>query len=259
MNVSSVRKIRGQAGQLIRMPRKIRKGVFGLAGFRRPKVFAIGFNKTGTSSLNQLFATLGYDAYHGPGWRSQGPSSWLLNSRDAFSDGIPLDLDAIDHGFPGSHFILQVRSLEPWLLSRLAHIRRAKARGETAFAPDWDDTEEAVVHWIRQRTQYHALVLRKFADRRLLVIDYTRDAHANEKVASFLGKTVQPSRYWANQVEKAPDQSHLDLISSAFSRLGVTDRQSNILTPSLVQDGENDNLCCDTRELNDSGIWGKGS
>lgn len=102
--------LRRKAGQLARMPRRSLKGTLGMAGVRRPKVFAIGFNKTGTSSLDHLFAVLGYDTYHGTIWRSERPDGWFLNSRDAFSDGIPHDLDAIDAGFPGSRFILQVRT-----------------------------------------------------------------------------------------------------------------------------------------------------
>ena len=55
------------------------------------KVFAVGFNKTGTTSLDALFKSLGLTAYHGVKWRTCDDLE-LLRSYDCFSDGIPKDL-----------------------------------------------------------------------------------------------------------------------------------------------------------------------
>ena len=79
---------------------------------RREKVFAIGFNKSGTSSLHALFKSLGLSSYHGVEWRTCQDDD-LLQSYDCFSDDIPADLPKLDRMFPGAKFILQVRELAP--------------------------------------------------------------------------------------------------------------------------------------------------
>lgn len=225
--------------RLCRAKRSIRRttlGVSGYFGIRRSKVFAIGFNKTGSSSIHALFLEIGLDSYHGTEWRSKKPRSWLLNSRDAFGDGIPRDLNLLDHNFPNSHFILQVRNLEPWLFSRLAHIRRAKDRGDTNFAEDWDETEYAIAQWIKKRNSYHLSVLRKFQERPLLIIDYTRDPLAARKVASFLQVDRDVSKPWVYRSARKPLQAHQEMVKSVFEELGITDEDanSNILARSLL-------------------------
>ena len=75
------------------------------------KVFAIGFNKTGTVSLHEVFIELGYHSNHGEYWRSTN-SIWFHTLFDAFCDGIPDDFKILDKRYPNSKYILQVRNLD---------------------------------------------------------------------------------------------------------------------------------------------------
>lgn len=94
---------------------------------KRTKVFIIGRNKTGTTSMESVLKTLGYRVGH------QGQAELLLEdwgrrdfrrivhyckSADAFQD-VPFSLDftyqILDYAFPESKFILTVRnSAEQW-------------------------------------------------------------------------------------------------------------------------------------------------
>lgn len=91
------------------------------------KLFVIGCNKTGTSSLEQALSSLGFRM----GSQKVGESlieDWaqrkfdnlvkFCNTADAFQD-VPFSLDytyqILDHAFPGSKFILSVRNnSEEW-------------------------------------------------------------------------------------------------------------------------------------------------
>ena len=117
-------------------------------GLARNKVFAVGFNKSATTSLHTLFESLGLASYHGVEWSSYHRMA-LLHSYDCFSDGPPADLAKLDASFPGAKFILQVRDLESWLYSRLAHIQRLRQLNAHRATRWWDDTEYAVKFWIK--------------------------------------------------------------------------------------------------------------
>ena len=172
-------------------------------GLRKKKVFAIGFNKTGTSSLHQLFKSLGRPSYHGTEWRS-GTNRKLLNSYDCFSDDIPENLSGLDYLYPGSKFILQVRDLDSWVFSRLAHIERRKTVDGYAIGNEWDTSKKAVKSWILKRNRYHLFVLDYFTNRPedLLVLNFIRDEFAVEKIVQFLGETTEmhkPDQFYFTQ------------------------------------------------------------
>jgi hypothetical protein len=106
---------------------------------QRPKVFGVGFQKTGTSSLDDAFRILGYRADKGvfintPDKRSIHIPPPLTNANvlarvlplaynhDAFSDNPwPLLFREMDARFPGSKFILTVRDPQRWLASLERH------------------------------------------------------------------------------------------------------------------------------------------
>jgi hypothetical protein len=96
----------------------------------RPKVFCVGMNKTGTTSLKDMLKRFGYTvASQARGellldaWleRDFAPIVRFCRSADAFQD-IPFSLDysyqALDAAFPGSRFILSIRdSPQQWFES----------------------------------------------------------------------------------------------------------------------------------------------
>ncbi|MEL7444652.1 MAG: sulfotransferase family protein [Pseudomonadota bacterium] len=97
----------------------------------QPKVFCIGFQKTGTSSLRDALRQLGYSVTGVFGddltleelrnsYVTQGLS--LAAEFDSVEDmPWPLMVRELDRAFPGSKFILTVRKTENWLRSICKH------------------------------------------------------------------------------------------------------------------------------------------
>lgn len=101
----------------------------------RARIFGIGLNKTGTSSLHAALETLGYESLHwgGPALRrlvefsidADEPLVSRLDPRfDAFSDiqALSVNFDRLDEQYPGSRFVLTVRPVEEWIASRRRHV-----------------------------------------------------------------------------------------------------------------------------------------
>lgn len=209
-----------------------------LAGVRQKKIFAIGFNKCGTSSLHALFLELGRPSFHGVEWRSCNDMK-ILKEYDCFSDGIPEDLQKLDISFPGSKFILQLRELDGWIFSRLGHIEKERKNGMHVATEYWDSTDHAVKMWIRQRNHYHLKVLEYFADRPgdLLIVNFIRDEQAANKICKFLGYSGGYTRPHVNvNPSKVPPIEHSEMVKRCIGELGVHDNELSydIYCPSLV-------------------------
>lgn len=169
---------------------------------RRTRVFQIGFNKCGTSSLHNFFLGNGIPSVH---WQS-GELAVRIHARmrqgedpvldypgiTAFTDMIHLThqvliepykaIDIFYRWHPDAYYVLNTRNCSDWVESRVRH--GMVARYQSVFAlPD-----EAAVrrHWIREWYEHHARILGFFASRpgRLLVYDLDRDQP--EKLAGFL-------------------------------------------------------------------------
>lgn len=91
----------------------------------KTKVFCIGFQKTGTTSIGQALEILGYRVTGG-NWTRDPDVSKVARERamktvpefDAFQDNPwPLLYKEMDRAFPGSKFILTVRQPEQWIKS----------------------------------------------------------------------------------------------------------------------------------------------
>lgn len=187
------------------------------------KVFAVGYNKSGTTSLHVLFESLGLRSYHGTRWRSANDLQ-LLNEYQCFSDGIPNDLAKLDRMFPRSRFILQVRDLESWVYSRLAHIEGEKEKGTWRGDATWDATESAVKSWIGARNDYHRFVFRYFRRRPsdLLVVNYIRDPAAARKICRFLGHAPVAERPQENvNPRRRTPRRHVALLHHCARQLGL--------------------------------------
>lgn len=126
------------------------------------KVFCIGLNKTGTTSLHYAFKELGLTTFHGGTYD---------DDIDCFSDGryykIFKELDIIA---PNSKFILNTRDLKSWVLSRIKHIMDG---GNTI--PDFGQSYniENIKEWIEQRDILYTDIISYFKERPsdLLVFD----------------------------------------------------------------------------------------
>lgn len=209
---------------------------------RCAKAFFIGLNKTGTNSIHRLLRELGVRSCKRKHWSGPAPRPELLAEHDAFLDGMPpIDFASLDRQFPGSKFVLNVRPLGQWLLSRMRHVARNKA--DPKYAGDWLDNEESdVVRWIVTRQRHHGAVLRHFRRRPddLLIVDYCNDPDAHVKIVDFLGLDAEvhgPVRPWENRAVSDPDRTehHEAVTRRAADRLDLTQRDlcEPVLVPSL--------------------------
>lgn len=202
----------------------------------------MGFNKCATTSLHALFTSLGFASYHGTRWRACD-NTWLLRAFDCFSDGVPQDLPKLDRLFPGAKFVLQVRDLESWVHSRLAHIERSKKQGLYRGSPNWDTSIDAVKSWIMQRNRHHLFVHEYFAARPadLLVVNFIRDATAGTRVANFLGFNGTFDRPVDNvNPSKRVPAIHKDMLEECAEKLGIPahELKYDIYCPSLLDANE---------------------
>lgn len=122
---------------------------------KKQKVFSVGFNKTGTTSLGEALKELGYKV------APQRPAENLIDdwakrdfkqiikfcktAGDAFQDvpfSLPYTYVILDHFFPNSKFILTVRnSSEEWYNSFVNY--HAKIWSKSGKKPTKDDLVEA--------------------------------------------------------------------------------------------------------------------
>lgn len=169
-------------------------------------VFCIGLNKTGTRSLHDALQVLGLSSLHwggperGPQIRAlveaaarEGrPLLEQIDDVDAYSDILALstNFDLLDEQYPGSKFILTVRSGEAWLDSRRRHVEaniERKERGEYAGAFLTIDPDA----WAAEMDDHVTRARSHFTDRPndLLVMDIAAgDGWA--QLCPFLGRPV---------------------------------------------------------------------
>lgn len=184
-----------------------------LSSTGRPRIFGIGLDKTGTSSLHRALRILGYRSFH---WGGPGPQRAVLRAID---EGKPLlhylhpKIDAFtnvvsisqrfrvaDAQYPGSRFILTVRELDGWLDSRRRHVernRQRKAAGE--YRGNFLDIE--IDTWRDAYLGHETAVLAYFASRPedLLILDIA-DGDGWEPLCRFLDRRVPAARFpWENR------------------------------------------------------------
>jgi len=220
-------------------------------GFREKKIFAVGFNKTGTTSLHVLFKSLGFSSFHGVKWRACDDLHLLL-SHTCFSDGIPKDFTFLDKTFPNSKFILQVRELDTWIYSRLAHIEREKKQNKQRTGPTWDMTEHSIKHWIKQRNAYHLAVLSHFNERPsdFTIVNFIRDEAAATKICNFLGYTGKYEKPMKNvNPQKMYPLKHTEMLKKCVAELEISEKELSydILCPSLIKNELRDVFPVDTQ------------
>ena len=96
----------------------------------RRKIFCVGFNKTGTSTLDALFKEqLGYNSVHNnTEWTywTFSAQDRRLNDYDAFSDGESAFIANLKKRYPDAYFILNTRPLKSWVSSRHKAVERSR-------------------------------------------------------------------------------------------------------------------------------------
>ncbi len=183
----------------------------------RPRIFCIGLNKTATTSLHEALTLLGFESLHwgGPAVRriievslaADEPLLSRIDPRfDAFSDVLPLsqNYELLDAQYPGSRFILTVRSLDDWIESRRRHVeanRRRHAAGE--YKGTFLTVDEET--W-RQEWKRHLEHARSYFEGRdnFLEVDLTR-CRDWQPLCEFLGVPVPEEAFpWKNRGDASP-------------------------------------------------------
>jgi hypothetical protein len=197
---------------------------------RPPKVFCIGAGKTGTTSLESFFRSLGFragDQERGElllrDWsvRNFEPVISLAKSADFFQDmpfNCPFTFQAMDMAFPNSKFILSVRdNADQWYASLIRFHTKSVGKGTLPSAEALKDFPYRYKGWIfealklvygvsdrepynkqtliRAYEGHNAEVKRYFMYRpeSLLIINVA-DATAAQKVIEFVGAPYRGER-----------------------------------------------------------------
>jgi Sulfotransferase domain len=166
----------------------------------RPKVFCIGFHKTGTTSLELALRKLGYRVTGSFGTKDPDIADKvhemayaMAADYDAFEDNPwPILYRELDQRFPGSKFILTRRPAEAWIRSQVRDFASTETPmrrwiyGANAGCPEGNEE----VYKARYE-RHNREVLDYFRDRPgdLLVIDLPADA-GWEKLCRFLGHDI---------------------------------------------------------------------
>ncbi len=206
------------------------------------KVFCIGFNKTGTSSMHRLFTQLGLASFHG--YYSHIPvTDPLYREWQCFSDGDQHDFALLDRTFPGSRFIVTTRPLADWLVSRIRHIEQRRRMGATGpMREEYEkDPALAVRRWVEARLEYHQRVSAYFAGRpaALLVIDIctSRDpAQSCAAITRFLGLAPREGLELPHENALLPDAPATGVRTKAEVRAEVSTALAGMRLPP-GQDG----------------------
>lgn len=167
----------------------------------RPKIFCIGFNKTGTTSLHQFFLSAGLRSTHNHYWpiASHMPSGKeYFNNYQCFSDGEKSSFVNLQRWFPNAQFILNTREERAWVLSRVKHVMRRNfipPKSGLMQSPDFHlmakefffDPEAAIGKWILERRIYEDQSRTYFANQScFLEIDLTKDKEWTQKLNNHL-------------------------------------------------------------------------
>lgn len=176
------------------------------------KIFCIGLNKTGTTSLHKAFGILGLKSVHFKDDRGDNIKPIIrrnylsgvdilsgIEDYDAYSDwntdkyNIEI-FKEFDRQCPESKFILNTRDLDSWLDSKEKHVKRNQARKKRYPKEDikWLVVDREA--WTNQYNEHHQAVYAYFAKRpeALLTFDVTK-GDGWEKLCPFLGLPI-PNR-----------------------------------------------------------------
>lgn len=163
------------------------------------KVFGVGLQKTGTSTLGKVLAILGYKIEQETDYDLvesllKGDLDAIkerVKEYDAFEDNPwPIVFKELDEWYPGSKFILTVRNEENWIGSITRHF----GTGKSAFR-EWFYGEGAPLgneEQYKQKYREHNQAVKEYFKSRsqdFLVVDFEK-GHGWKEICKFLGEPV---------------------------------------------------------------------
>lgn len=164
---------------------------------KQTKVFGVGLQKTGTSTLGKMLATLGYKIEEETDYdlvdcllkEDLESIKQRVEEFDAFEDNPwPVVFKELDEWYPGSKFILTVRDESNWIGSITKHFGTNKSEFR-----DWYYGEGAPVGnedlYLKKYKAHNDSVKEYFASRKqdLLILDFEK-GHGWKEICEFLGE-----------------------------------------------------------------------
>lgn len=183
-----------------------------------PKVFCIGFHKTGTTSLALALRQLRYSVTGPNGVNDPNIAEnvhkmayALVEKYDAFQDNPwPLLYKELDARFPKSKFVLTVRPTDSWIRSQVRHFGTAGTpMRQWIYGVGAPEGNESL--YVERYETHNREVLSYFKDRPndLLVMDLGT-GYGWEKLCAFLGKPIPPEPFpHANRSEDREKRNRL--------------------------------------------------
>lgn len=201
------------------------------------KIFCVGLNKTGTSSLHQAFTMLDIKSVHYKGVEKTDikeiiQTNYLAGNNilkgiehyEAYSDWDlgPSTIDIVkefDKQYPNSKFILNIRDMEGWLDSREKHVKRnqERKRKEPDADINWLTIDREA--WATQFKRHYSGVTSHFKGRenQLLAFDVTQGDDW-EKLCPFLELPI-PRAPFPKENVAAHKKSFFRKISAKMKRV----------------------------------------
>jgi hypothetical protein len=175
----------------------------------KTKIFCIGLNKTGTTTLHHAFEILGLKSVHFKtekgenikdiieyNYKNNNEILFGIKNYDVYSDWNHPTTNFLykefDKQYPNSKFILNTRNLEDWLISREKHVKRLsnlkKLQKENPNHPWYTINIDA---WRREYKEVHNDIFKYFENRpEDLLIFNVIECDNWEKLCAFLNFKV---------------------------------------------------------------------
>jgi len=183
------------------------------------KIFVIGFNKTGTSSLHELFKRSNINSVH-----TTKPIIEIIDKYDAFTDGDHINFEDYYNKYPDSLFILNTRPISNWLISRYKHALRTNFQESWC----WPVSQEKTNQWITKRELRYQKILHFFSNKihQLLIVNIEKQGWEN-KVLNYIKKkpiTFQVHKNIRNSTVIPSDKMKLitENVSNCLIKRGYT-------------------------------------
>lgn len=168
------------------------------------KIFQIGFNKCGTTSIHRMLITNGVNSIH---WDKGRLSKSIklnienglppLKGYDSYQSFLDMEhlkegggyyhsyahYESFDKAYPGSCFILNIRNVDKWIDSRLAHVGYLME----SMREQGDTFDTVVEKWKQHHATHIENVIKYFEGKDSLLI-YDIENDSSDKVSEFLSK-----------------------------------------------------------------------
>ncbi len=224
---------------------------FDISNFEN-KVFFIGYNKTATCSIHDIFIKNNIKSLHYPPWNNLPLSEYQVfsDSGDVLNFKTLFNYEIFEKSHPSSMFVLNTRSLDGWLRSMSLHnYWRGKYKGNTYGYPI---TKEHIKRWVINKNKYYMDLLLYFMDKpsKILVLDIDKPDWTNYMCKFFglkhyniwLNGANDPILSWRKRVQNSGKKSVPDKylnrieksISGAYNDLNIKDYNSSLLIKSLT-------------------------